>query len=63
MLEATTTKEKHPDPRLHKHISFVKSAVRLIAYLSGALVTVGILQASFIGMAVAEIIGIYEEMV
>ncbi len=51
---------KHPDPKKHQYISFVKSGLRIgagIALLRSALVTAGVL------FIVAEILGIVEELV
>lgn len=50
----------HPDPKLHKNISFVKSFVRIVAgaaLMSGSLYWAGAL------IVVAEILGVVEEMV
>ena len=51
---------KQPDPKKHQIISFVKSIVRILACIAGV---TGHLQAAFIGLAFAEVIGIYEELV
>ena len=51
---------KQPDPKKHQIISFVKSIVRIIACVAGV---TGYLQAAFIGLAFAEVIGVYEELV
>ena len=50
----------HPDPKLHRNISFVKSAIRIaagVALCTGHLVVAGIL---LIG---AEVLGVAEELV
>ncbi len=50
---------KHPDPKQHQRISFIKSALRLIGYLlllTEPIAAVTILVAS-------EGLGIYEELV
>lgn len=51
---------KHPDPKLHREISFVKSALRILAGISlctGSLLVAGGL------LICAEILGIAEELV
>jgi hypothetical protein len=51
---------KQPDPRLHLQISLVKSALRIFgagALMSGAFLPAGLL------FAVAELLGILEELV
>jgi len=51
---------KQPDPKLHQHISFVKSALRIIAgiaLIGSSLIVAGIV------LIVAEILGIVEELV
>lgn len=49
-----------PNPKLHQQVSFVKSGVRIIAYILGF---VGMYQVGFLGLLLAELIGVYEEMV
>ena len=51
---------KHPDPKLHLQLSIVKSGIRILA--GGALVF-GSLWYAGIGLIVAELIGIAEELV
>ena len=54
------SEEKHPDPVLHRNISFAKSALRIAAggkLIAGMLVSTGIL------IILAEGLGILEEMV
>ncbi len=59
---------KHPDPKLHQLTSFAKSAIRIIGGIIAAVATtnqyapyaVMILAVSFV---VAELVGIYEELV
>ena len=52
---------KHPDPKLHQQISFVKSALRIAAGISliwpQSLVLAGIF------LIVAEVLGVAEELV
>jgi len=61
-LTKPTTKqiEKHPDATKHKYISFVKSAVRILAFVGLAYYEI---QLAAILLIVAEIIGIVEELV
>jgi hypothetical protein len=58
---------EHPDPKKHQFISFVKSAVRIIASIgSTAAVFANVPLAVAIlavGYGVAEVIGVYEELV
>jgi hypothetical protein len=49
-----------PDPKLHQQISFIKSTFRIAACLAGVS---GYLVFAFAGLALAEVIGIYEELV
>lgn len=51
----------HPDPKLHKQISFVKSAVRIIAATAAMWTGSVVILAG--GLLLAELIGVYEEMV
>jgi len=51
---------KHPDPKLHQQISFVKSGVRIVACLLGF---AGMYEIGFLGLFLAELIGVYEELV
>lgn len=52
---------KHPDPKSHMIVSLIKSGVRIgaciVAVIDGSVVTLAI------GLAIAEAIGIYEELV
>jgi hypothetical protein len=54
------TKTQMPDPRRHKIISFVKSAIRIVAF--GFLAYYEI-QAAAVLLLVAELVGVVEEMV
>jgi hypothetical protein len=58
-LEIPETK-KYPDAKKHKYISFVKSGIRIVA--CGFLAYYEI-QTAAILFAVAELLGVYEEMV
>ena len=49
-----------PDPKKHQYVSFVKSGVRIVACLLGF---AGMYQIGFLGLFLAELIGIYEELV
>ena len=52
--------QKIPDPKLHQRISFIKSAIRLGACAFGLF---GMFEIGFIGLFLAEIVGIGEELV
>jgi hypothetical protein len=56
-IEAAT---KHPDPLKHKYISFVKSGFRILA---GLTLLFGEFAIAVTLLIVAELLGIYEEMV
>ena len=59
MIREDFREPKHPDPKMHQNISFLKSTVRLTGY--GALVyNIGL--GVFI-LIISEIIGIIEELV
>ena len=50
---------KHPDPKKHQQISFIKSAIRILGY---AFLFFDIVIAA-LTLISSEIIGIYEELV
>ena len=52
--------QKVPDPKLHQTISFIKSAIRLGACAFGFF---GLFEIAFIGLFLAELVGIGEELV
>jgi hypothetical protein len=52
---------KHPDPRLHQQISFVKSALRIAAGIALIWPESLVLAGAF--LIVAEVLGIAEELV
>jgi hypothetical protein len=52
--------QKIPDPKKHQKISFIKSAIRLGACAFGFF---GMFEIGFIGLFLAEIVGIGEELV
>jgi hypothetical protein len=52
--------EKHPDPKKHKYISFVKSGFRILAGVSLCFGEFAVAGTLFI---VAEVLGIAEELV
>jgi len=52
--------EKIPDPKQHQIISFIKSGIRILACLAGIW---GFYEIGFLGLLVAEIVGIKEELV
>ena len=60
-IKDTPTKlDQLPDPKKHQYVSFVKSGVRIVACLLGF---AGMYQIGFLGLFLAELIGIYEELV
>ena len=60
-IKDTPTKlDQLPDPKKHQHVSFAKSGVRIVACLLGF---AGMYQIGFLGLFLAELIGIYEELV
>lgn len=54
------SEQKLPDAKLHQRISFFKSAIRLGACAFGFF---GMVEIGFIGLFLAEIVGIGEELV
>jgi hypothetical protein len=50
---------KHPDPKLHKQISFLKSTIRIAGY---CILPTNILIGAVV-LVLSEVIGIIEEMV
>ena len=50
----------HPDAELHQKISFLKSTIRILSCLVGMF---GLYEVAFIGLLLAEIVGIKEELV
>tara|TARA_B110000503_G_scaffold142695_1_gene240392 strand:+ start:1707 stop:1922 length:216 start_codon:yes stop_codon:yes gene_type:complete len=62
-LEQNLDREKLkdlPNPRLHKIVSFIKSGSRIVACGLGV---AGFYEIGFVGLLLAEIVGIYEELV
>jgi tetrahydromethanopterin S-methyltransferase subunit D len=51
---------KHPDPKKHRDLSFIKSGIRIAACLGGIGGSI-VFFAAF--MMLAEFVGIYEELV
>ena len=49
-----------PNPKLHQRISFIKSGIRILACLAGIW---GFYEIGFLGLLIAEIVGIKEELV
>jgi hypothetical protein len=49
-----------PNPKLHQTISFIKSGIRIAACLAGIW---GFYEIGFLGLLIAEIVGIKEELV
>tara|TARA_R110000796_G_C14277563_1_gene402148 strand:+ start:268 stop:447 length:180 start_codon:yes stop_codon:yes gene_type:complete len=52
--------EKLPDPRNHQLISFIKSGMRIISCIFGIF---GLFGWAFFGLILAEVVGIFEELV
>ena len=50
---------KHPNPKHHQLISFIKSAIRIIGY---AIIPVSLTAAAIV-LVISEIVGIVEELV
>ena len=59
MKNKQNTLNNIPDPRLHQIISFIKSGVRILGYVA---LPFSIILSAFL-LAIAEIIGIVEELV
>lgn len=51
---------KHPDPKKHRDLSFIKSGIRIVGCLFGIGGSLSLLAACLL---FAEIVGIYEELV
>lgn len=60
-------KLKHPDPKKHQLISFAKSAIRIISSVGGVLAVFSSVELAIVivavGYGLAEVVGIYEELV
>lgn len=59
-------KPKHPDPKKHQNISFAKSAIRILASVVACVAICNPATALVIlavGYAVAEVVGVFEELV
>jgi hypothetical protein len=58
---------KHPDPVLHKLISFAKSGIRIVSSVAALIVLSSSVSLSILflaaGYGLAELVGIVEEMV
>ena len=50
----------YPDAKMHQVISFIKSGIRILACIAGVF---GLFGWAFAGLAIAEIVGIIEELV
>ena len=49
-----------PDQKLHQIVSFVKSGIRIAACFAGMF---GLIGWGFVGLLLAELVGVYEELV
>lgn len=58
---------EHPDPKKHQYISFIKSAVRIISSAGSTLAVFSSIELAItilaVGYGIAEVIGVYEELV
>ena len=61
-VEGTDAKPpiNYPDAKKHQVISFIKSGIRIVACLAGIW---GFYEIGFLGLLIAEIVGIKEELV
>tara|TARA_B100001778_G_C18572773_1_gene623437 strand:+ start:1101 stop:1256 length:156 start_codon:yes stop_codon:yes gene_type:complete len=50
---------KHPDPKLHQTVSFIKSGIRIIGYI---LIPFNLTTAA-LALVLSEVVGIVEELV
>ena len=60
LTRPTKQQIEHPDPKLHRNISFAKSALRILA---GGLLCAGQLFAAGAFLILAEVLGVAEELV
>lgn len=58
--QQSVIKDRTPDPKKHQTISFIKSVIRLGACAFGFY---GMFELAFIGLFLAELVGIGEELV
>jgi len=59
-LENLPNTTEYPDAKLHQIVSFIKSGIRILACIAGVF---GLFGWAFAGLAIAEIVGIIEELV
>lgn len=59
-LEQLQTPQVYPDAKKHQLVSFIKSGLRILACIIGSL---GYLEWGFLGLGIAEVVGIIEELV
>lgn len=59
-LEQVHTSNSYPDAKKHQTISFIKSGLRIGACIIGSL---GYWEWGFLGLGIAEVVGIIEELV
>jgi hypothetical protein len=60
VMEKETKETKQPDAKKHLELSIAKSCIRIVACGAGMF---GMYDAAFIGLLLAEIVGIKEELV
>ena len=58
-VDRKVPKQKHPDPKKHQTISFIKSGIRICGY---CFIPIDLPIATFF-LILSEVIGIYEELV
>ena len=52
---------EHPDPKMHRNVSFIKSGLRIAGCVCA--IASGDILGLAIALLVAEIVGVYEELV
>ena len=60
VTQSPQTSTEYPDAKLHQVVSFIKSGIRILACIVGVL---GFIGWAFIGLALAEVVGVIEELV
>ena len=59
-IKKSVNTDKYPDARKHQIVSFIKSAIRIVACIIGSL---GYWEWGFFGLGIAEVVGVIEELV
>ena len=60
VTQSPQTSTEYPDAKLHQVVSFIKSGIRILACIVGVF---GFIGWAFIGLALAEVVGVIEELV